>query len=71
MLSKHTVKLQNHIHVKLTAQYHESDVTEPIMLPSNNDYVVDQLITTAKAKRRFEFKTCLLVRCRPSTAHFM
>jgi hypothetical protein len=49
MLSKHTVKLQNHIHVKLTAQYNKSDVTEPIMLPSNNDYVVDQLITTAKA----------------------
>jgi len=57
MFSKHIIKLQYHIHVKLTAQYHESDVTVPIILPSNNDYVVDQPITTAEAKRCFEFKT--------------
>lgn len=25
MFSKHIIKLKNHIHVKLTAQYHEAD----------------------------------------------
>jgi len=39
------------------SHYHEWGGTELIILPSNNDYVFDQLITTAEAKTCFEFKT--------------
>jgi hypothetical protein len=60
MFSKHIIQLQNHIYVKLTAQYHESEVTELIILPSDNDYVVDQPFTNPEAQRRFEFKTCAI-----------
>jgi hypothetical protein len=59
MFSKNIIKLQNHIHVKLTAHHHESDVRELIILPSNNVYVLDQPITNAEAKRQFEIVTCV------------
>jgi len=58
MFSKH-IRLQNHNHIKLSAHYHEWVRSEPIILPSNNEYVFDQLLTTAEAKTCFDFKTCV------------